>query len=240
MKFKRLVILFPLILLLAGCTSLRLPGAVEPTPTLLPLPGTGTPCGCTLNETPEASPTGGISAAGPGAPVEASPTAADLQSLKDRWEPFTNETYGFTFEVPAAYGQGQYGFCAAREVPAPDPASAAIFHVALGSRTELTLLPAQGKSLADLAQEYQAEVTGRDAQAQLDPAQERQVGGAAALSIPYRSGGTGRFAETTLFVKDDVLYRVETGTPSACDVTELNLREMDAYSHLLESFRFTR
>jgi hypothetical protein len=240
MQFKRLVILVLLFLLLAGCASLRLPGAVEPTATLLPLPGTGTPCGCTLNETPQATPTGGLSAAGPAPAVEASPNAADLQSLKDRWEPFTNDTYGFMFEVPAVYNQGQYGFCMAREVPSSDPAVMPLFHLALGSRTELTLLPAQGKSLQDMAQAYQAEITGRDAQAKFDAAQTRQVGGVAAMTLPYHSGGTGRYGEATLFVKNDVLYRIDTGTPSACDISELNLRELDAYTHMLDSFRFTK
>lgn len=204
---------------------IAIPGMVSPTPT---------ECGCTVKGTVIATPTGGLSAAGPAGPSAKKTTPAP-GSQQSQWTAYTNAQYGFSFEVPTAYNEGKYQFCAARDAqpPAGSPAKAVIN---LGSRTVITLLPASGQTAQTAVDAFKADPAHKDYQ--FDPASQTTVGGEAALTLPYHSGGTNRYRESTFFVHGDTVYRVDVGSPSACDIEALSLREIDAYRHLLETWKF--
>ena len=205
--------------------------AQAPTATVTPAV-TPTECGCSSIYGPDGpTPTAAFVPAGP----KLQSTPADLESLRDQWTTYRNEAYGFSFEYPAVYQEGDYGFCAPREQSDSGALQGALFLLNIGSRTTLTLLNAEGKTLQTAAEEFRADPTRKDAQ--FDPPQERTVAGQLALTLPYRSGGTNRYAEATLWVKDGALYVLETGTPSACDVAEIDLKELTAYQKLIESFQ---
>ncbi len=228
-KITRSLLFLIIMLLLAACSvaSAQNGGQITPTPT--------EDCGCSLADI-LTTPTGGIAAAGPAGPVADTATPAPLESYQGQWETYSNAEYGFSFEYPAAYDGSDFGFCAAR---ANDTApEGSLFALSLGSRTSLVLSDAGGQDLQAVVDAYRGDPTHQADQ--FDAATERTVGGVDALVLPYRSGGTNRYAEAVFFIKGSTLYRVDTGTPSACDVPAINLRELDAYSHLLDSFAFAQ
>lgn len=217
--------------LLAACAPgarfslpIAIPGFPSPTPT---------ECGCSAKGPGIATPTGGIGLAGPAGPSDskATPVPADA----GQWVSYTNAQYGFSFEAPKAYNEGKYQFCAAREGQVPEGSGAKAL-INLGSRTVVNVYAADGKNVQDAVDAFKADPANKDVQ--FDQARERTVGGDSALTLPYRSGGTNRYGESTFFVHGDNLYRVDVGSPSACDIEELSLREVDAYAHLLESWKF--
>ncbi len=214
--------LFLSILALSACTMIPALASGQPSPT-------PTDCGCKVPGL--ATPTGGISLAGPSGPSQDTPTPEGVQTLRDRWETFTNDTYRFTFEYPAAYKSGAYGFCMARQAKKVPEGAQLLVNV--GSRTELTVTKTN-KDLQSAVDAWKAQHKDY----QFEPTSQRTVGGVPALVQPYRSGGTGRYAEATFFVKDGNLYHVEVGSPSACDITDIDLTELSAYAHLLDSFKF--
>lgn len=226
---KRSIIFLLLALLLSGCAGLAgAQAAPSPTPT--------EDCGCTL-EGPGAQPTGGVldAPAGPAVGGATATPAPALETLRDRWERYTSPENGISFEYPAAYTNPDYAFCAVRVDSFPP--EGAQLSLSLGSRTSLVVSGA-APDLAAAAQAYQSDPAY--AGYQFDAPVTRTVAGLDAVSLPYRSGGAGRYSEVTLWVRDGLLYQVETGTPSACDVPAIELTEMGAYSHLLESVQFSK
>lgn len=219
---------------LAACSSLAGAQAVQPTATLDPAV-TPTDCGCSAEGPNQPKPTSALGGgpAGPAAPGDATLTPAGNTDVAGRWETYTNPEPAFTFEYPAAYATQKYGFCAAR--PNANPPAGTQFGLSLGSRTEISISPAPADLDAALAA-FRADPSHKDYQ--FDAPADRTVGGVPARVLPYRSGGTNRYGESTFFIKDGLLYRIDTGTPSACDVPDLNLTEMQAYAHLLDSFQF--
>jgi hypothetical protein len=198
-----------------------------------------TDCGCSATGPGAATPTGGLAPAGPAAPSDQSSpgpaTPASLDSYRDRWTTYTNPTFGFSFEYPAVYDSTDFGFCVARAgIRAPQGAD---FQLALGSRTTLTLYKTS-QSLPEVVTTFQTDPSSKDFQ--FESPKQSSVGGTPALVVPYHSGGANRYAEAVFFVQDGMLYRVDTGNPSACDVPALNLRELDAYSHMLDTFQFRK
>lgn len=171
-------------------------------------------------------------AAGPALPAGAASTPRPLESYRESWEYYADAARGFSFEYPAAYTGERFGFCAVREAPVE---SGVVLRLDLGSRTALTAVETSS-SLDDAVAAFRAGPALQDAQ--FDAPVQRVVGGQPAVSLGYRSGGTGSYAESTFFFKDGLLYRVDSGAPSACDIAELDLTELNAYAHLLESFAF--
>jgi hypothetical protein len=218
------IVFLLIITLLAGCSVPLAQGGAQPTVT-------PTDCGCSIEDI--LTPTGGIDAPAPAGP--AAPTVAP-ETLKDQWKTYTDAAHGFSFEFPAVYESPEFAFCAAREASAPPEDS--LFALSLGSRTSLVLVDAAGKDLPAVVDAYRSDPAHQDYQ--FDAPVERTVGGSPALVLPYRSGGTSRYAEAVFFIHAGTLYRVDTGTPSACDVPALNLKELDAYSRLLYTFQFTQ
>ncbi len=198
---------------------------------------TSTACGCTVTTgTPKATPTGGLSApAGPvglGSNTE-STAQANLETYRDQWKKYTNAAHGFSFDFPAVYESDNYNYCAVREDQTQP--EGVIGSLSMGSRTRV-VLSKTAQTLQEVVDANKNDPANKDFQ--FDPVKDRTVGGTPAVTLPYRSGGTNRYAEVTFFIKDGVLYQVIEGTPSACDVPGLNLRELDAYSRLLNSFSF--
>lgn len=244
---KNAVWLFLLLLLFSACGVLpKTPDAAIP----LAKP-TATECGCTLKVSPFPTQKGGLNQAGPsapGAPVSPGATVTPtleptLAAYKDRWQTYTDPTYGFSFEVPAVYSSPEYSMCAARPgtqaaaaAPAVAGAAGAPAAVAIGARTTITVT----QTSQDLAAAVSAIRTdpARQAGDTFDQPVQRMVGGAPAVTLAYRSGGTGRYAEITLFVNNGLLYRVDASTPSSCDVPALGLTELSAYAHALDTFSF--
>lgn len=230
---RRFFPLLALVAFLSGCA----PGLPAPLALFGPK-ATPTDCGCSVEGTPFATPTGGFSAqAGPAAPggAAAPATPLPLESLRDRWQTYTSDAYHFSFEYPLAYTSPEFAFC---DVRAGGPASqgapqGAEFTLSLGSRTVLSVTKTSG-SLDAAAAALKAGLPD----AQFDQPKTLSVGGVPAVTLPYHSGGTNRYGEATLFVKDGLLYRIDEGVPSACDISAIGLRELDAYTRMLESFRF--
>lgn len=202
---------------------IAIPGFPSPTPT---------ECGCKVKGTVIATPTGGIGLSGPAGPSNSNATPAPSDS---QWTTYTNAKYGFSFEVPAAYNEGKYQFCAARAGQVPEGSTEKAV-INLGSRTVISLYPANGKSVQDLVDAFKADPANKDAT--FDQPRGRTIAGSPALTLPYHSGGTNRYGESTFFIHGDTLYRVDAGSPSACDIDSLSLREIDAYAHLLQTFKF--
>ncbi len=231
-SLKRCLVLLVLpLLLLTACNVIpALPGLSRAPAQLTPTED----CGCTL-KTPLATPTGGLLPAGPAAPAPQTPTPASLESFRDQWQSasFQGAGYAFAFDYPAAYTSPDYNFCAVRQ-PA-SPAAGVLAAINLGSNTQVSLLKTS-QSLEQVAAAFRGDPQNQDLRFE-DP-QARTVGGVPAVSLPYRSGGANRSAETTFFIKDSILYRIDSSAPSACDIPALNLTEMNAYGHLLESFQF--
>jgi hypothetical protein len=197
---------------------------------------TFTPCPC--SETGVPTPTGGIKLAGPSGPSPATQAPAAETTVSpggETWATYANPDYGFSFQYPEVYTGKDYGFCAARASANLPPG--AIFQLALGSRTMLTLKKTD-QGLEDAVAAFRADPSSKDFT--FDEVKQRTVGGETAVVLPYHSGGTNRYAEAVFFVHNGILYRVDTGVPSACDIPSLNLRELDAYSHLLDSFAFSK
>ena len=229
---KRYAWLLALGLWLAGCGRVSAPqvnlAAAGPTPT-------GTECGCTLKVTPFPTQPGGLVQAGPQVPAVQNPTAPTvdptaeaLAAYKDQWKTFTSAAGGYSFDYPAVYDSPAYRMCVAREGQSPAAA-------ALGERTTITLA-ATRQDLAAAVAAFKSD-PGHQAY-RFEPPVERTVGGAAAVTLPYRSGSAGRYAEATFFIQGGTLYRVDSNTPSSCDVPALGLTELSAYAHALDTFRF--
>jgi hypothetical protein len=225
------------LLVLAACAPLSLNGpfsaGAQPE-------ATPTECGCSAEgpraKTPGAvAPTVALPAVGA---TPAGPAAVeDMQAYRGQWQAYTVTLPGdprreVSFEFPAAYSGTAFGFCAPREAAAT--AADALLRVDLGSRTTLAVSAASG-GLNAAADALRAE-PARSADT-FDAPQELTIAGAPALKLPYRMGGAGRYGEVTLFEKDGLLFRVEAGVPSACDVPAIDLRELDAYQRLLESIQ---
>jgi hypothetical protein len=231
---KRASLVFFLLIFLAACSMLPAP-QIKETPTR----SGPTPTACVCSEPGVATPTGGLKAAGPALSnaEEATPAPAGAGTTQGKgdWVTYANPTYGFSFEYPEAYTSKDYGFCSVRD--SSTPPQGAIFTLALGSRTNLTLSQAN-QTLQEAVAAFKADPSRKDYQ--FEAPKERSIGGILAIVLSNRSGGTNRFSEAVLFMKNSILYRVDTGTPSACDVPALNLRELDAYSHLLDTFQFTK
>lgn len=229
----RWIAILPIFLILSACSgTVDLPGQVQ----LTPVP---TDCGCSAEGPGKLTlePSGELdSPAGPG--LSGGGGEGDTESLeefRDRWTTFTSDEVPFTFDYPAAYDSPAYKFCTARIDDFPP--EGADFALNLGSRTTITAAPVDvGTTLAAAADLFRTDA--RFEGVTFDPPQERTVAGLPALALPYRSDGTGRYAEAVIFLRDGVLYTVESGSPSACDIPELNLTEMNAFSQLLESFEF--
>jgi hypothetical protein len=198
---------------------------------------TPTACGC--SEAGVATPTGGFSPPGPSVPSQPSMPATDSQSDAKMdsvaWLDYTNQVYGFTFQYPAVYNESNFNFCTVRSSRNLPPES--IFQIAIGSRTLITLYKSN-QNPQEAYIEFQAKPANKNLA--FEKTQARSIGGEPAVIGPYRSGGTNRYAENVFFSHKGILYHVETGIPSACDVPGLNLREFDAYNHLLDSFKFTK
>lgn len=221
-----LFLLLPLLLVLAGCNVVQPLLQSGPTPT-------PTECGCSAEGPLKATPTGDLfSPAGPAQPGDGTPAPA-LETYRDRWDTYASKDFGFSFEYPAAYTSADFGFCAVREDNFPPKGG--LFALGLGSRTALSLFPTSGDASA-AAEAFRTDPESKEFT--FDAPQQRTVGGVPAVVLPYRSGGTGRYGEVVFWVKDGTLYRLDTGVPSACDIPALNLRELDAYSRLLESLQF--
>lgn len=233
-KKSFLLLLFAALLALAGCGPAAVQSAAGPAPT-------PTDCGCSVEGPNRAAPTAGFgSPAGPALSGEGAGGGSgggEGSAGAGQWQTFTSAAGGFSFEYPAAYATPPYSACAARTNPdLPAGASALIL---LGSRTGLTVAPAPASLDAALAA-FRADLARTDFR--FDAARERVVAGLPARTLSYHSGGTNRYGESTFFIKDGLLYRVDTvgdppeGGPSACDLPDLNLTELDAYEHMLESF----
>lgn len=224
MPMKR-ILLLPIVLLLSACNVIPSLAGVKPTPT---------DCGCSVKGPSVATPTGGLALSGPAAPGEnTTATPAGLDAFRDQWKSYSNPTYGFSFDYPAVYESPNFGFCKVRDQKALP--QGALYALDLGSRIQITLVKTD-QALPAVVDAFRQDPLHQDFQ--FDAPKDRTVGGAPAVVLPYRSGGTNRYAETALFVKDNILYRIDVGTPSACDVPEINLKELDAYSRVLDSFKF--
>jgi len=232
MKRLTVLILALLAALLAACgDSVPIVGVFGAT-------SSPTECNCDLVDpsgTPVSTPEGGFSIsapAGPGADVTSTP--APVESFRDRWTTYANPAYGFSFDYPAVYDSRQYRYCAPRaQQSLPEPA---VFVLDIGSQTRLTLSQPGSLSLEEAVEAFQADPSR--AGYQFDPPAEREVGGETGVSLSYRAGEAKRYGESTFFLKDGLLYRVDTGAPSACDVPELELTEVNAAEHILDTFSF--
>ena len=229
MKFlARYLLVLILAALVTACTPAAAQNGAEPTVT-------PTDCGCDVSDL-LATPTGGIAAPGPIGPPAGTDVPDDLASFIGQWKTYTDVEHGFSFEYPAVYESPDFAFCAARENETPPEGSQ--FGLSLGSRTNLILLDAAGQDLQALAEAYRSDPAHQDYQ--FDAPIERTVGGSPALVLPYRSAGTNRYAEVALFINEGTLYQVDTGAPSACDVPGIDLQELEAYSHMLDTFLFSQ
>lgn len=222
--------ILPVLLLLTSCLAGPVrAGQSEATPV-------PTDCGCSLEGPGKLTlePSDGLAnPAGP--PLNAgTPDANVLESFRDRWLTYDDPQVGFSFEYPAAFSSAEYKFCAPRvdDFP-PDGVD---FALNFGSRTNLTVAAADNDNLSAAVSAFRADP--RHADYSFEPQQEREVAGLPGISLPYRSSGTDRYAEVTIFTYNGALYTIETGVPSACDIPELGLTEISAYDHLLGSLKF--
>lgn len=236
MRQLTVLILVLLAAFLAACgDAAQVAGALVPTPS-------PTDCDCDLvgpSGTPVATPPGGFSLsvpAGPGADVTSTP--APVETFRDRWATYLNPAYNFSFAYPAVYGGQQYGYCAPRAQQSPPEGS--VFVLDVGSRTRLTLSQAGSLTLQEAVEAFQADPSHDGYQ--FYPSAEREVGGKTGVSLSYRAGdrpgGAERYGESTFFLNGGLLYRIDTGAPSACDVAELELTEITAAEHILDTFSF--
>lgn len=214
--------------LLTACAPTAVQNAVQPTVT-------PTDCGCDVSDL-LATPTGGLAAPGPVGPPAGTDVPDELAAYIGQWKTYADQEHGFSFEYPAVYESPDFAFCAARANEAPPEGSQ--FALSLGSRTNLTLREAADQDLQAVVKAFQDDPAHQGYQ--YDAPIERTVGGSPALVLPYRSGGTNRYAEAVFFISEGTLYQIDTGTPSACDVAAIDLQELEAYGHMLDTFLFAK
>jgi len=226
---SRFFLLLIAVALLAACTSV----SAQNSPQLTATPTED--CDCTLEDI-LATPTGGITAPGPVGPVASTPVPGAIARYTGQWKTYTDVEHGFAFDYPAVYESPDYAFCAVRASETLPEGSS--FALSLGSRTSLTLQDAAGQELQAVVGAFRSDPAYQAYQ--FEEARERTVGGSPALVLPYRGSEADPSAEVVFFINEGTLYRVDTGTSTACDVPATKLQEADAYHRLLDSFLFAQ
>lgn len=227
--FSRFFLFLIVAALLAACASASAQNSPQPTATPTE------DCDCSLEDI-LATPTGGIAAPGPVGPAVSTPVPGAIAKYTGQWKTYTDVEHGFAFEYPAVYESPDYAFCAAR-VSETLPVGSS-FALSLGSRTSLTLQDAAGQDLQSAVEAFRGDPAYQGYQ--FGEARQRTVGGSPALVLPYRGSDADLYAEVVFFINEGILYRVDTGTSTECDVPAVNLQETDVYNRLLDTFLFAQ
>ncbi len=160
----------------------------------------------------------------PGKTPTPDPTAAMIILA---WKTYRNETHGFAFEYPAIYDEVPYrASCGVKE----DNGG-----IHLGARSGLLFFDSGGLSLAEYANHL---LDGKDWQ--VEAPRTETVNGLEAITVEYRFGGMSRYGTFTLIKRGERIFAFEFTAGGFCDIPESELYELEAYHHMLESFRFDK
>jgi hypothetical protein len=162
-------------------------------------------------------------------PLDVAPT--DAQASTDSfsvWKTYQNEMYGFSFEYPAIYEEMPYkDSCGLKE-------SSDGIHVGLGS--ELLFLDSGGLELAEYTNNL---LQGKDWS--VDSRESQLIDGLEAITVQYRFGGTNRFGTFTLVKDGERIFAFSLSPSNLCGIPDSpRLSELNAYAHMLETFRLDK
>ncbi|HZE69892.1 MAG TPA: hypothetical protein VE135_10260 [Pyrinomonadaceae bacterium] len=156
-----------------------------------------------------------------GTNLEAKP-GKNFQTIKGRWKLYRNQTHGFSFEYPALYEKAD---CSVHEDDK---------EVSLGSRSILQIHESRGLSLKNFVNKFIEE-----GELRVNHRSTRRVGNLDAIAIDYRLVGTNRYGTFTAAYAGKVIYVFDfTAGGGACD--SVGVKEIDAYSHMIDSFRLEK
>jgi hypothetical protein len=141
------------------------------------------------------------------------------------WRTYQSALYGFTFEYPAVYEDAAYkDTCGLKETAEG---------IQIGQRIEVRYLDSGGLSLAEFADNF---VKGQGWN--VDSQSSASINGSDAISVQYRFGGTNRFGSITFISNNGRIYAVNFSAGSFCEMPDAQASEPNAYSRIVESFRF--
>ena len=155
------------------------------------------------------------------------PTITEAIPIKIKWNTYTNNQLGLTFEYPAVYDTLSYKDCGVKVSSLPDG-----MELSIGYRSFLQIQPSNGIGLQDYVNNL---ITQK--QWSLETQENVSLGDEPALGFDYHFGGS-RFGTATVVTHKTTLYIFSYSAGVFCDVQEENLYEGTAYEHWLESFTF--
>lgn len=168
-------------------------------------------------------------------PTAASPTvsasASQAQTTPTEsvdWQIYRNQTFGFSFEYPAAYDlPGNKTQCGLREEADGD---SVVVH--WGSRSVLNAFLSQGGSPAEL-------IPARISQDASDvQTMAFSAGGVPGIRATFRFGGLARFGEIYAFEHQGYAYVATFTAGAMCQPLGLALLEPAAFDHAIQSLSF--
>ncbi|MEO8356047.1 MAG: hypothetical protein ABI621_09035, partial [Chloroflexota bacterium] len=141
------------------------------------------------------------------------------------WKTYQNNTFGFSMEYPARYDEAPYNDTCGIKVSNEG--------IRLGHQIEILFLAANGLSL----EEYTSNLL-RDKDWRMESQRYQTVSGLNAITVDYRFGGTNRFGTVTLVDYQGLIVAFGFTPGNFCEIPGSQITEPDAYSHIIESFRF--
>ncbi len=142
------------------------------------------------------------------------------------WSTYRNDTYGFTFEYPAAYDNASYkDSCGIKE---------SNDGIHLGHQIDLLFLESNGLDLTEYANTL-LQSKGWTSTSLINATTD----GLERVTVEYRFGGLNRFGKFTLIKSGAHIFALNFTAGSFCDIPEASLSEPEVYSHVLETFRLT-
>jgi len=190
----------------------------------------------TLTATPTKRPTAtSTSSAIPTSTATITPTP-DFAKYAGIWKEYHNEVYGFTFEYPAIFTDPAYHSCDVTVLPGWTPEAIVI---TLGWLSDLIIKEANGLT----AEEYidqQTQPRESDGDWTNVTKSYQPVAGIDATTVEYRFGGLSRYGTATALRHRNFLFIFNLTAGIGCYIPEVQVDEVQAYFHMIESFRFDR
>jgi hypothetical protein len=168
-----------------------------------------------------------IRALTPSATATATPTSRptlDFTLFVNAWRTYRNEAYGFSFEYPAIYDETGCGPSVSNET-----------EIYVGGRSALYIEDANGRSI----DEY-IDFSIKRNEFTLQSQTEGSVNGFRAVTIEYRFSSLNRWGIATIFQRRDKIYTFNFTAGVTCDFPESQVFELDAYFHMMQSFKFEK
>lgn len=137
---------------------------------------------------------------------------------------------GVGFEYPAAYDPID---CGPRLIQAP----AGTYDLQLGHRIHLYIEPTQASDAQSLGEQFIHNL-GTDSSARVTARTSSELGGQPASRVEYRSGGTGRFAESTFVLYKGYSYRLDFSAGEFCDLPMQGISEGQVFGHMQDTLSF--